>query len=53
MFRSIKSEKNPNQDDKAQARGFVWKRVYARLILYLIALLIVVFLLSKPVESLI
>jgi len=43
--KSTKSDKDPD------ARRFVWKRVFNRLLFYLIAILVIVFLLSKPVVS--
>lgn len=50
---SIPESPNKKDDQKKSSKRegehrFVWKRVYGRLLLYLIAILVIMFIFSKP-----
>lgn len=48
--KKIQEHENSNRDqEKSEARKFIWKRVYTRLLLYLAAILIIIILMNRPV----
>jgi len=44
------NEKPIVDQEHEEARRFIWKRVYTRIFLYLLVILAIVFIFSKPVE---